>query len=121
MCIRDRLQGEADLALAEAQALKLQARLEDLTVRQMERSSRAERALRPISTGWHPGARASRRAVCYQGSSRKIGWLGSQAESLGEESAGTGLPWSRRLVIVPGLRSRARRREGKRPVGSGID
>ena len=32
----ERLQGEAEKALAEAQALKLQARLEDLTVWEME-------------------------------------------------------------------------------------
>ena len=33
----ERLQGDADVALAEAQALKLQARLEDLTVWQMKK------------------------------------------------------------------------------------
>jgi hypothetical protein len=33
----ERLQGEADTALAQAGALKLQARLEDLTVWQMEK------------------------------------------------------------------------------------
>ena len=33
----ERLQGEAEKALAEAQFLKLQARLEDLTVWQMEK------------------------------------------------------------------------------------
>jgi hypothetical protein len=33
-----RLQGEADAALAEAEALRLQARLEDLNVWQMKQS-----------------------------------------------------------------------------------
>ena len=33
----ERLQGEADAALVEAQALKLQVRLEDLTVWEMEK------------------------------------------------------------------------------------
>jgi len=47
----ERLQGEAEKALAEAQALKLQVRLEALIVWQMEKSSRAARAPRPTATG----------------------------------------------------------------------
>jgi len=38
-----RLQGEADLALAEAEALKLQARVEDLTVWKMEKVKRTRK------------------------------------------------------------------------------
>ena len=40
------LQGEADLAQAEAEALKLQARLEDLTVWQMDKVKQSRKGSR---------------------------------------------------------------------------
>jgi len=61
----ERLQGEADAALEQAEALKPRTRQEDLTVWEMEKvkSSRAGRAAGPIPTGWPAGARATRRGV----------------------------------------------------------
>jgi hypothetical protein len=44
-----RLQGEAETALAEAQALKLQARLEDLTVWEMEKVKPTRKGSRTYS------------------------------------------------------------------------
>ena len=58
-----RLQGEADVALVEAEALKLQAKLEDLTVWDMKKINQSRRALRPTCTGWPHGARATGRAM----------------------------------------------------------
>jgi predicted acyl esterase len=46
-----RLQGEAEKALAEAEALKLQARLEDLTVWQMEKVKQSRKGSK-IYTYW---------------------------------------------------------------------
>jgi len=43
-----RLKGEADAILAEVQALKLQARLEDLTVWQMKKVKQTRKASRPV-------------------------------------------------------------------------
>ena len=59
----ERLQGDADAALAEVEALKLQARLEDLNVWQIKRSSRAARAARHTPTEWLPGAMATGRTI----------------------------------------------------------
>ena len=68
-----RLQGEANAAIAEAEALRLLARREALNVWEMEKSSRAERAPRPTPTGWPPGARAARRAMCIWGAAGR--WM----------------------------------------------
>jgi len=63
-----RLQEEANAALAEAEVLKPQARLDDLTAYVgWRRSKQSERAPGPTHTGWHPGAKATGRAMCTWG------------------------------------------------------
>lgn len=54
------LQGEADAALAEAQDLKLQARLEDLTVWQMEKVKQSRKGSKTYSywmASWREGGK----------------------------------------------------------------
>ena len=58
-----RLQEEADAALVEAEALKLQARLEDLTIWEMEKTRETKKVLRCMSTGWPHGVRTERLAM----------------------------------------------------------
>jgi len=55
-----RLQGEADLALAEAEALKLQARLEDLNVWQMEKVKQSRKGSKTYTywmASWREGGK----------------------------------------------------------------
>ena len=54
------LQEEADKALSEAVTLRPVARLEDLTVWQMEKTKTTKKGSGPIITGWHTGGRAVR-------------------------------------------------------------
>ncbi len=54
------LQGEADLALAEAQALKLQARLEDLTMWEMEKVKQSRKGSKTYTywmASWREGGK----------------------------------------------------------------
>jgi hypothetical protein len=56
----ERLQGQAEKALAEAQALKLQARLEDLTVWQMEKVKQSRKGSTTYSywmASWREGGK----------------------------------------------------------------
>ena len=67
-----KLQGEADAALAEAQALKLQARLEDLNVWQMEKVKESKKGSKTYSywmASWREGGKTRN---VYLGSARKI-------------------------------------------------
>ena len=55
-----RLQGEADAALAEAEALKLQARLEDLTVWQMKKVKQSRKGSKTYTywmASWREGGK----------------------------------------------------------------
>jgi hypothetical protein len=68
----ERLQGEADATLAEAQALKLQARLEDLTVWQMEKVKQSRKDCKTYTywmASWHEGGKTRN---VHLGSSRKM-------------------------------------------------
>jgi len=68
----ERLQGEAEKALAEAGALKLQARLEDLTVWQMEKVKQSRKGSKTYSywmASWREGGKTRN---VHLGSSRKM-------------------------------------------------
>jgi hypothetical protein len=67
----ERLQGEADVALAEAQALKLQARLEDLTVWEMEKVKQSRKGPKTYSY-WMACWRDGGKTRALAGSSRKL-------------------------------------------------
>jgi len=59
------LQGEADAALAQAEAHKLLAGREDLTVWPMEKVKQSRKgSTGPMPTGSPPGVRATRHAMC---------------------------------------------------------
>ena len=67
-----RLQGKSDLALAEAEALKLQARLEDLNVWAMEKVKQSRKGPRTYSywmASWREGGKTHN---VHLGSSRKM-------------------------------------------------
>jgi len=67
-----RLQGEADAALVEAEALKLQARLEDLTVWQMKKVKQSLKGSRTYSywmASWREGGKTRN---VHLGSGRKM-------------------------------------------------
>jgi len=67
-----RLQGKADAALAEAQALKLQARLEDLTVWQMEKIKQSRKGCKTYTywmASWREGGETRN---VHLGSGRKM-------------------------------------------------
>ena len=69
---QQRLQGEADAALAEAEALKLQARLEDLTVWQMEKVKQSRKGSKTYTywmASWREGGKTRN---VHLGSSRKM-------------------------------------------------
>jgi hypothetical protein len=68
----ERLQGEADVALAEAQALKLQARLEDLTVWEMKKVKQSRKGSRTYiywMASWREGGKTRN---VHLGSARKM-------------------------------------------------
>ena len=89
-----RLQGEADVALAEAETLKLQARLEDLNVWQMEKVKQSRKGSKTY-TYWMASWREDGKTHnVHLGSSRKMdGEAASQkaremkAEALGYRGA----------------------------------
>ena len=67
-----RLQGKADAALAEAQALKLQARLEDLTVWQMVKIKQSRKGCKTYTywmASWREGGKTRN---VHLGSGRKM-------------------------------------------------
>ncbi|MCX6673864.1 MAG: hypothetical protein NTY37_08820 [Methanothrix sp.] len=67
-----RLQGEADAALAQAEALKLQARLEDLTVWQMGKVKMTKKGSKTYAywmASWREGGKTRN---VHLGSARKI-------------------------------------------------
>ena len=86
-----RLQGEADVALAEAEALKLQARVEDLTVWKMEKVKRDPEGLQDLQLLDGLLARGRQDAQCASGECREDGCRGGQAEGQGDEGGGAGL------------------------------
>ncbi|MFA6371156.1 MAG: hypothetical protein WCW68_00880 [Methanothrix sp.] len=68
----ERLQGEADAALAESEALKLQARLEDLTVWHMEKVKQSRKGSRTYTywmASWREGGKTRN---VHLGSGRKM-------------------------------------------------
>jgi hypothetical protein len=68
----ERLQGEANLALAEAGGLKLQARLEDLTVWQMEKVKQSRKGSKTYTywmASWREGGKTRN---VHLGSGRKM-------------------------------------------------
>jgi hypothetical protein len=68
----ERLQGEAYLALAEAESLKLQARLEDLTVWVMEKVKESKKGSKTYTywmASWREGGKTRN---VHLGSSRKM-------------------------------------------------
>jgi hypothetical protein len=68
----ERLQGEADAALAEAEALKLQARLEDLTVWEMEKIKQSRKGSKTYTcwmASWREGGKTRN---VHLGSARKM-------------------------------------------------
>ena len=75
-----RLQGKADVALAEAEALKLQARLEDLNVWQMEKVKQSRKGSKTYTywmASWREGGKTRN---VHLGSSRKM-----DAEAAGQK------------------------------------
>ncbi len=68
----ERLQGEADAALAEAGALKLQARLEDLTVWQMKKVKQSRRGSRTYSYWMASWREDGKTRNVHLGSARKM-------------------------------------------------
>jgi hypothetical protein len=67
-----RLQGEAEKALVEAESLKLQARLEDLTVWEMEKVKQSRKGSKTYSywmASWREGGKTRN---VHLGSSRKM-------------------------------------------------
>ena len=67
-----RLQEEASSALAQAEALKLQARLEDLTVWEMEKAKQTRKGLKTYTywmTSWREGNKTRN---VHLGSTRKM-------------------------------------------------
>jgi hypothetical protein len=68
----ERLQGEAEKALTEAEALKLQARLEDLTVWQMKKVKQSRKSSKTYTywmASWREGGKTRN---VHLGSSRKM-------------------------------------------------
>ena len=70
--VAKRLQGEANAALAEAEALKLQARLEDLNVWQMEKVKQSRKGCKTYTywmASWREGGKTRN---VHLGSARKM-------------------------------------------------
>ena len=68
----ERLQGEAEKALAEAEALKLQARLEDLTVWQMEKIKQSRKGSKTYSYWMASWREDGKTRNVHLGSARKM-------------------------------------------------
>jgi hypothetical protein len=91
-----KLQGKADAALAEAEALTLQARLEDLTVWQMEKVKQSRKGCRTYTywmASWREGGKTrnvhlgSARKMDGEAARRRPGWE-VKAEALGMKPYG---------------------------------
>ena len=85
-----RLQGEADLALAEAEALKLPARLEDLTVWEMEKVKQSRKGCKTYTYWIGILARRRQDAQRAHGGRQEDICRGGKAEGLGDESGNVG-------------------------------
>ena len=70
--VAKRLQGEVDLALAEAEALKLQARLEDLNVWEMEKFRQSRKGSRTYTYWTISWSEGDKTRNVHLGSSRKM-------------------------------------------------
>jgi len=91
----ERLQGEAEKALAQAEALKLQARLEDLTVWEMKKVKQSRKGCKTYTywmASWREGGKTRN---VHLGSSRKMDGEAARrkakerkAEGLGYHEAG---------------------------------
>ena len=85
-----RLQGEVEKALAEAQALKLQARLEDLTVWQMKKVKQSRKGSKTYSywmASWRDGGKTRN---VHLGSSRKMDGEAARRKARGMKAEGLG-------------------------------
>jgi hypothetical protein len=83
-----RLQGEAEAALAEAEALKLQARLEDLNVWERELVKESKKGSRTYicwMASWREGDKTRN---IYLASTQEDGCRGCQEEDHGDEGGG---------------------------------
>ena len=77
-------------ALAEAEDLKLQARLEDLNVWQMEKVKQSRKGSKTY-TYWMASWREDGKTHnVHLGEQQKDGWRGRQAEGQGDEGRGAG-------------------------------
>jgi len=86
-----RLQGEAEKALAEAGTLKLQARLEDLTVWQMKKVKQSRKGSRTYSywmASWREGGKTRN---VHLGSSRKMDAEAARQKAREMKAKGLGL------------------------------
>ena len=90
-----RLQGKAEKALAEAEALKLQARLDDLTVWEMKKvkqSRKGSRTYRYWMASWREDGKTRN---VHLGSCRKMDAEGGHTAGQEDEGRGAGLPFGR--------------------------
>ena len=85
-----RLQGEAERALAEAEALKLQARLEGPECVGDEEGQAESQGLQDLHLLDGILARGWQDAQCAPGEQQKDGWRGGQPEGQGDEGGGAG-------------------------------
>jgi hypothetical protein len=85
-----RLQAEADSALVEAEALKVQARLEDLDVWEMEKVKQTKKGLQDLHLLDGLLARGRQDVQCSPGEHQEDGCRGSPPEGQGDEGGGAG-------------------------------
>ena len=86
-----RLQGKADAALAEAEALKLQARLEDLTVWEMRKVKQSRKGSKTYTywmASWREGCKTRN---VHLGSSRKMDAAQARQKAWEMKAEGLGL------------------------------
>jgi hypothetical protein len=87
-----RLQGKADVALAEAEALKLQARLEDLNVWQMEKVKQSRKGSKTY-TYWMASWREDGKTHnVHLGSSRKMDGEAARQKAREMKAEALGIP-----------------------------
>lgn len=91
----ERLQGEAQKALVEAEALKLQARWEDLAVRLDGKCQAEPERLQDLHLLDGILARGRQDVQCASGECQEDGCRASPPEGQGEEGGGAGLHWER--------------------------
>jgi hypothetical protein len=86
-----RLQGEAEKALAEAEVLKTQARLEDLTVWQMEKVKQSRKGCKTYSywmASWREGGKTRN---VHLGSARKMDGEAASQKARERKAEGLGM------------------------------